>query len=92
VNLWQGQSWKKRAGLIAGASVLTLLSGCALGYAVTDVPQPNKIATDQALRLLYADGTEMARFGKNRVLVPLSQVSDAAQHAVLAAEDRDFYH
>jgi membrane peptidoglycan carboxypeptidase len=92
VNLWQGQSWKKRAGLIAGASVLTLLSGCALGYAVTDVPQPNKIATDQALRLLYADGTEMARFGKNRVLVPLSQVSDAAQHAVLAAEDREFYH
>jgi membrane peptidoglycan carboxypeptidase len=91
VNLWQNQSWQKRTALVAGASSLLLVGSCAIGYAATDVPPPNKIATDQAFRLQYSDGTEMGRFGKNRVLVPLTQVSPAAQHAVLAAEDRDFY-
>jgi membrane peptidoglycan carboxypeptidase len=91
VDLWQNQSWQKRTALVAGASALLLVGGCAIGYAATDVPPPSKIATDQALRLLYADGSEMARFGKNRIIVRLNQVSPAAQHAVLAAEDRDFY-
>src|SRR6202007_3167341 len=46
---------------------------------------------DQALQLLYSDGTTMATFGKNRLLVPLDQVALVAQRAVLAAEDRGFY-
>jgi membrane peptidoglycan carboxypeptidase len=91
VNLWRDQSWKKRASVVAAGSALVLLGGCGLGYAVTDVPKPSAFSTKQALQLLYADGTPMARFGTNRVLVPLSKVSPAAQHAVLAAEDRDFY-
>ena len=91
MNLWRDQSWKKRASLIAAGSALVLLGGCGLGYAVTDVPQPSAFSTQQALQLLYSDGSPMARFGTNRVLVPLDKVSPAAQHAVLAAEDRDFY-
>ncbi|HUR51125.1 MAG TPA: transglycosylase domain-containing protein [Mycobacteriales bacterium] len=91
MNLWHEQSWWKRTALVAGGGLLAVVAGCGIGYAATDVPPPNKIAVEQALRLLYADGSEMARFGKNRVLVRLNQVSPAAQHAVLAAEDRDFY-
>jgi membrane peptidoglycan carboxypeptidase len=91
VKLWRDQTWKKRTAVVAAGSALVLLGGCGLGYAVTDVPAPNEVATKQALQLLYADGSPMARFGTNRVLVPLSKVSKVAQQAVLAAEDRDFY-
>jgi membrane peptidoglycan carboxypeptidase len=91
VKLWREQSWKKRVAVVASGATLTMVAGCALGYAVTDVPTPNKFATDQSLQLLYADGQRMASFGKNRVLVTLKQISLPAQRAVLAAEDRGFY-
>ncbi|MGB8649922.1 MAG: transglycosylase domain-containing protein [Mycobacteriales bacterium] len=89
--LWVNSSWKKRIGVVAGAGFLLLVAFVGVGYALTDVPSPNKIATDQATRILYSDGSEIGRLGKNRRIVPLSQVSKDAQHAVLAAEDRDFY-
>jgi membrane peptidoglycan carboxypeptidase len=91
VNLWRNASWKRRLSVVAGGSFLSLVAATGIGYAVTDVPPPNAGATKQGLRLLYADGTELARFGTNRVLVRLNQVSLPAQRAVLAAEDRDFY-
>jgi len=92
VNLWRNASWKRRLAVIAGGSTLTLVAAVAVGYVRTDIPQPNSLSQKQALQLLYADGSPMARFGTNRVLVPLDQVSPAAQKAVLAAEDRDFYN
>jgi membrane peptidoglycan carboxypeptidase len=82
--------WKRIATVLGGLFVLFLVL-CGIAYAATDVPTPNKIATDQATRVLYDDGKEMGRIGKNRVIIPLSQVSKAAQNAVLAAENRDFY-
>ncbi|WP_237305351.1 transglycosylase domain-containing protein [Streptomyces sp. SAT1] len=63
-----------------------------LGYSLVKIPDANALAVKQANIYLYADGTEIARDGEvNRENVPLDQVSQAAQHAVLAAEDRDFY-
>lgn len=63
-----------------------------LGYSLVKIPDANALAVKQANIYLYADGTEIARDGEvNRENVPLDQVSKAAQHAVLAAEDRDFY-
>ncbi|WP_106436033.1 transglycosylase domain-containing protein [Streptomyces sp. PsTaAH-124] len=63
-----------------------------LGYSLVKIPDANALAVKQANIYLYADGTEIARDGEvNRESVPLDQVSQAAQHAVLAAEDRDFY-
>ncbi|WP_199811527.1 transglycosylase domain-containing protein [Streptomyces sp. NRRL S-340] len=63
-----------------------------LGYSLVKIPSANALAVKQANVYLYADGTEIARDGEvNRESVPLDQVSKAAQHAVLAAEDRDFY-
>jgi membrane peptidoglycan carboxypeptidase len=84
-------SWKKRIGLAVGALLLLFVGLVGVGYAMTDVPTPNKIATEQATRVLYADGKEMGRIGKNRQIVGLDQMSKDAQHAVLAAEDRGFY-
>ncbi|MCW2579945.1 MAG: glycosyl transferase, family 51, partial [Blastococcus sp.] len=85
-------SWKKLVlgGLGGGVLGAVLLVGA--GYALTDIPEPSESATQQATRILYADRSELGRIGKqNRIEVPLDKVSDDAEHAVLAAEDRGFY-
>ena len=84
--------WKKLLGLGVGSLALALVAFVGIGYAVTSVPKPSELATRQATRVLYAGtGGEIGRIGKNRVLKPLSEVSTDAQHAILAAEDRQFY-
>lgn len=82
--------------MLAGAflSMLVLL-GVFVGvvYATTEVPTPESVQTDQTTVVYYADGvTEMARLGnENRTNVSLGQISEPAQNAVLAAENRAFY-
>jgi membrane peptidoglycan carboxypeptidase len=78
----------------AFAGMLVLL-GVFVGvvYASTEVPSPDSITTSQTTVLYYSDGaTEMARLGdENRTNVALDQISEPAQNAVLAAENRSFY-
>ncbi|KQW13001.1 transglycosylase domain-containing protein [Streptomyces sp. Root369] len=63
-----------------------------LGYSMVKIPPANALATKQSNVYLYADGSQLARDGEvNRENVSLAQISKDAQHAVLAAEDRDFY-
>ncbi|MFE1911670.1 transglycosylase domain-containing protein [Streptomyces anandii] len=72
--------------------VLLVIGAFFLGYSLVKIPPANALAMKQANVYLYADGTEIARDGDiNRENVTLDQVSMNAQHAVLAAEDRDFY-
>ncbi|PWG10002.1 penicillin-binding protein [Streptomyces sp. V2] len=72
--------------------VLALVGLFYLGYSMVKIPPANALATKQSNLYLYADGTEIARDGEvNRENVTLAQISKDAQHAVLAAEDRDFY-
>jgi membrane peptidoglycan carboxypeptidase len=84
-------SWKKRLAIGSGSTVLVLLLALVLGYVLTDIPQPSKIATDQATKLTYSSGAPMGTIGKNRTIKDLKDISKDAQHAVLAAEDRNFY-
>ncbi|MFJ4751339.1 transglycosylase domain-containing protein [Streptomyces albogriseolus] len=81
--------------MVLGAFLVTALlvvGGFVLGYTLVQIPAANAAATQQANVYLYADGTVIARDGEvNRENVTLSQISEDAQHAVLAAEDRDFY-
>ncbi|MGY1855632.1 transglycosylase domain-containing protein [Modestobacter sp. SYSU DS0290] len=84
--------------VIAGAflSMLVLL-GVFVGvvYATTEVPSPESVQNAQTTVVYYSDGvTEMARLaeaGGNRTNVGLDQISEAAQNAILAAENRSFY-
>lgn len=81
-------------GLFVG---VTLLGAAFLiwMYHNTDIPDPNEFAEAQSSIVYYSDGeTELARFtgGYNRESVSLDQVPDHVQHAILAAEDRDFYN
>ncbi|KJY34428.1 transglycosylase domain-containing protein [Streptomyces sp. NRRL S-495] len=78
-------------GLVA--SVLLGVGLFALGIALVKVPDAHAAATTQSNTWLYQDGSVLARTGQtNRQNVPLDKVSPAAQHATLAAEDRNFYH
>ncbi|MEV4946078.1 transglycosylase domain-containing protein [Streptomyces sp. NPDC053755] len=72
--------------------VLLLAGGFAAGYLLVDIPPANAAATAQSNVYLYADGTPLARDGDvNRENVRLERVPETVRHAVLAAEDRDFY-
>ncbi|MFI2783122.1 transglycosylase domain-containing protein [Streptomyces sp. ALB3] len=72
---------------------LLLVGGFVAGYQLIDIPAANAAATAQANVYVYADGkTVIARDGEiNREKIPLDRIPPTIQHAVLAAEDRDFY-
>ncbi|MFC7016317.1 transglycosylase domain-containing protein [Streptomyces viridiviolaceus] len=73
-------------------AVLLLVGGFFLGYSLVHIPPANALATKESNVYLYADGSVLARDGEvNRESVDLARISKDAQHAVLAAEDRDFY-
>ncbi|MFJ8361435.1 transglycosylase domain-containing protein [Streptomyces sp. NPDC093984] len=84
-------TWKTVLGTLL-VGLLLLVGLFALGYYTVKIPAANAAATKQSNVYLYADGSELARDGTvNRENVKLAQISKAAQHAALAAEDRDFY-
>ncbi|MER5275214.1 transglycosylase domain-containing protein [Streptomyces sp. NPDC002809] len=71
---------------------LVLIGGFIAGYQLVDIPPANASATAQSNVYLYKDGSVIARDGEvNRENIKLAQVPLTVQHAVLAAEDRDFY-
>jgi membrane peptidoglycan carboxypeptidase len=85
-------SWKLTLS-ICGGFLLLFIGLFALGYALVKVPSPSSISLAQSASVFYSDGkTQLGAVGaRNRESVPLSKVPPAVQHAVLAAEDRNFY-
>ncbi|ANP57127.1 penicillin-binding protein [Streptomyces griseochromogenes] len=84
-------TWRMVLGTFV-IGVLLIVGLFFLGYSLVKIPPANALATKQSNVYLYADGSQLARDGKiNRESVSLAQISKDAQHAVLAAEDRDFY-
>ncbi|MEV7790925.1 transglycosylase domain-containing protein [Streptomyces sp. NPDC087512] len=84
-------TWRMVLGAFV-IGVLLLVGGFFLGYSLVHIPSANALATKQSNVYLYADGSVLARDGEvNRENVGLARISKDAQHAVLAAEDRDFY-
>ncbi|WP_448621979.1 transglycosylase domain-containing protein [Geodermatophilus sp. URMC 65] len=92
----QRRSRRLKALGAAFAGMLVLL-GVFVGvvYATTEVPDPSSVQNAQTTVVYYADGTtEMARLGVdggNRTNVDLTEVSEPAREAMLAAENRSFY-
>ncbi|MER6999880.1 transglycosylase domain-containing protein [Streptomyces sp. NPDC000410] len=84
-------SWRALLGTFL-ITALLLIGGFVAGYMLVDIPPANSAATAQSNVYLYKDGTQIVSDGEvNRANVPLAQVPRTVQHAVLAAEDRDFY-
>ena len=90
-------NWRMIRALAAGAFVVALLLPVvtfAMAYAITKVPSPGDIRTNQVSTILASDGSELARIVPpegNRVDIDINQVPVYVRNAVLAAEDRDFY-
>ncbi len=85
-------SWKV---LLAVFGIGTLGAICMVGvaYAMVKVPKVNADSTYQGSTIYYNDGkTVMATIGTSRQIKPISAISKNVQNAVLAAEDRNFYH
>ncbi|MFB4424128.1 transglycosylase domain-containing protein [Streptomyces sp. QL37] len=85
-------TWRMTLGGVLLLALL-LVGGFIAGYQLIDIPAANAAATAQANVYVYADGkTVIARDGEiNREKIPLDRIPPTIQHAVLAAEDRDFY-
>ncbi|MCX5382212.1 transglycosylase domain-containing protein [Streptomyces sp. NBC_00083] len=83
--------WRVVLGVFLVCALL-LIGAFIAGYTLVSIPPANAVATAQSNVFLYADGTQLASDGEvNRENVQLAQIPLTVQHAVLAAEDRDFY-
>ncbi|MER5460731.1 transglycosylase domain-containing protein [Streptomyces sp. NPDC002668] len=84
-------TWRSVLGTFLIVTLL-MVGGFLAGYMLVDIPPANAAATAQSNVYLYKDGTQIVRDGEvNREKVKLAQVPLTVQHAVLAAEDREFY-
>ncbi|MFD4026709.1 transglycosylase domain-containing protein [Streptomyces sp. NPDC058576] len=84
-------TWRLTLGTVLGLALL-LGAGVFAAYQLVGIPAANAAATAQSNVYLYNDGSVIARDGDvNREKVRLNQVPPSVRHAVLAAEDRDFY-
>ncbi|MFD5829343.1 transglycosylase domain-containing protein [Lentzea sp. NPDC060358] len=91
--------WKRvRIGafVAVGLMILGPVIAVAIAYPLLDWPKPEEIAADQnkTITLLYSDGSEMTKItspGENRTMLTYEEIPDNVKHAVLAAEDANFY-
>ncbi len=68
------------------------LTAFAIAYFTTDIPDPKDYVNSQATIIQYANGDEIGRIGaQNRTIIPLAKIPLDLRHAVLAAEDKNFY-
>ena len=90
----------RRSGGSPAGSWSPAWSGCSLVtggfvylYRTTDIPDPNKDFETQTSFVYYADGkTEVGSFAtQNRESIPLDEMPDDLQNAVVAAENRTFW-
>ncbi|MER5176913.1 transglycosylase domain-containing protein [Streptomyces sp. NPDC002896] len=84
-------TWRTVIGSCLGLALLCI-GAFAAGYLLVQIPPANAAAVAQSNVYLYSDGSPLARDGDvNRENVALASIPKTVQHAVLAAEDRDFY-
>ncbi|MFM7874511.1 MAG: transglycosylase domain-containing protein [Actinomycetota bacterium] len=80
--------------LIRLAAFFTLAGATAfaIAYFTTDIPDPKEYVNSQATIIQYSNGDEIGRIGaQNRTIIPLARIPLDLRHAVLAAEDKNFY-
>lgn len=82
--------------LIAGFAVFIMLAGAGVvgfTYYSTNVVMPEELPLPLSTTVYAKDGkTTLAKLGsENRTFVTINQIPEYVQHAVAAAEDRNFY-
>ncbi|HET6357724.1 transglycosylase domain-containing protein [Streptomyces sp.] len=84
-------SWKLVTGLTLGF-IGSLMAAATIAYAMVEVPDPQLTAKAQNNVYYWADGTQMAATGGeiNRQIVPISEIPEDMQNAVISAENKTF--
>ncbi|TGD32848.1 penicillin-binding protein [Brevibacterium sp. S22] len=83
-----------RVLVVGGLSlVIALCVAFAVGYAATDIPEPNLEATGQTSTIYYSDGkTPIGQYKvEDRKSVEIDEISEPMRKAAIAAEDTSFY-
>jgi membrane peptidoglycan carboxypeptidase len=94
---WRHWTWKKAASVGAAVcAAIAMLGAGAVGmaYAKTPIPDPQAAATQAASTVYFSNGkTLVGQFGTyDRQPLTLAQIPPVLQNAVVAAEDKNFYH
>ncbi|HYN56158.1 MAG TPA: transglycosylase domain-containing protein [Motilibacterales bacterium] len=89
-------SWKLVLGGLASLFAVGVLVFAALfawAWTTIDIPEENEVAAAQTSIIYWNDGErELARLGDtNRISVPIEDIPEDMQNAVVAAEDRRFF-
>ncbi|MEV0273715.1 transglycosylase domain-containing protein [Hamadaea sp. NPDC050747] len=94
-----GRRTRRFKVLAAAVATLVVVAGAGLigvTYYVDSVAEliPENVAATQATAIMAADGqTQLAQLGTvNRIDVPMSVMPDKVRNALIAGEDKDFFH
>jgi membrane peptidoglycan carboxypeptidase len=83
-------SWK----IVVSVGALGFLAACIMCgviYARTPIPSAQAGVDDQGSTVFWSNKSAIMRLGEPRENVDFNKIPDNVKHAVLAAEDRDFY-
>jgi membrane peptidoglycan carboxypeptidase len=94
---WRHWTWKKALTVVAafsGIMIIMAMVGVAYAYSKTPIPDVQSAVMQQASKVYFSDGkTEVGQFGQtNRVILTYSQFPSVLRDAVVAAEDKNFWH
>src|SRR6516225_10207839 len=94
---WRHWTWKKALTLVAafiGGMVMLAAVGVAYAYSKTPIPDVQSSVMQQASKVYFSDGkTQVGQFGStNRIILTYNQIPVALRDAVVAAEDKNFWH
>jgi membrane peptidoglycan carboxypeptidase len=94
---WRHWTWKKALTIVAGVVglfIIMIMVGVAYAYSKTPIPDVQSAVMQQASKVYFSDGkTEVGQFGQtNRVILTYSQFPAVLRDAVVAAEDKNFWH
>ena len=89
-QVWRVAKWLLIVGLVGS---LVAAGGFFYAYQTTDIPDPNEDFKTQTSFVYYSDGkTEVGSYAtQNRQSIPLDQMPQRLQDAVIAAENRSFW-
>ncbi len=94
---WRHWTWRKALGLVAalcGLAIMAVALGVMYIYNKTPIPQPQQAAFQAASSVYFSDGkTQIGQFGTyDRQLLTYNQIPAKLRAAVVAAEDKNFWH
>jgi membrane peptidoglycan carboxypeptidase len=95
---WRRWTWKKALAVVVSAGgVFVILCALAIGVAYAKTPIPTQFqqaALNQASTVYFNDGkTVIGKFGStDRQVLSYQQIPPLVRNAVVAAEDKNFWH